>query len=91
MRLVHLALASLCIVLTASIAMAKDKEAPPADPQAMMHKYQELATPGESHKHLASLAGSWTTKTTSWMEPDKPPMESMGTCEYKVLLDGRYV
>ncbi|MBD0306353.1 MAG: DUF1579 domain-containing protein [Nitrospiraceae bacterium] len=91
MRLVHLTLTSLCLVLTASIAMAKDKEASSPDPQAMMQKYMELATPGEPHRQLVSLAGNWTTKTKSWMEPDKPPMESTGTCEYKVLLDGRYV
>jgi hypothetical protein len=91
MRLVHLTLTSLCLVLTASIAMAKDKEASSPDPQAMMQKYMELATPGEPHRQLVSLAGNWITKTKSWMEPDKSPMESTGTCEYKVLLDGRYV
>jgi hypothetical protein len=25
------------------------------------------------------------------MEPNKPPMESTGACEYTVLLDGRYI
>jgi hypothetical protein len=59
--------------------------------QAMMETYKKLATPGEPHRHLASLAGSWTTKTKSWMEPDKPPMESTGACEEKILLDGRYL
>ncbi|HEY6083785.1 MAG TPA: DUF1579 domain-containing protein, partial [Nitrospira sp.] len=31
------------------------------------------------------------TKTKEWMEPGKPPMESTGTCEEKVLLDGRFL
>ena len=57
----------------------------------MMEVYKNLATPGEPHKQLASLAGSWTTKTKSWMEPNKPPMESTGACEEKVLLDGRFL
>ncbi|MGH8654310.1 MAG: DUF1579 domain-containing protein, partial [Gammaproteobacteria bacterium] len=51
----------------------------------------KLATPGEPHKLFASLAGSWTTKTKSWMEPGKPPMESTGTAEMKMLLGGRFL
>ena len=92
MRLTQLALASLCVVLAVSVAMAKNKEADtPIDPQVMMEVYKKLATPGEPHKQFASLAGSWTTKTKEWMEPDKPPMESAGTCDFKVLLDGRFL
>ena len=26
-----------------------------------------------------------------WMEPGKPPMESTGTCEQKMILDGRFL
>ena len=51
----------------------------------------KLATPGEPHKQLASLAGTWATHTKEWMEPGPPPTDSTGTCEYKVLLDGRFV
>ena len=61
------------------------------DPQAMMETYQKLATPGEPHKQFESLAGSWTTKTKEWMEPGKPPTESTGTAEMKMLLDGRFL
>jgi hypothetical protein len=72
--------------------MAKDKkQEKQMDPQAMMEVYQKLATPGEPHKQLASLAGSWTTKTKEWMEPGKPPTESTGTAEMKMLLDGRFL
>jgi hypothetical protein len=61
------------------------------DMQEMMEVYKKLGTPGEPHKMLAKLAGSWTTKTKAWMEPDKPATESTGTCEQKMLLDGRYL
>jgi hypothetical protein len=92
MRLIHLAVAGLCVVLTVSVAMAKDKKAEKEmDPQAMMEAYEKLATPGEPHKQFASLAGSWTTKTKEWMEPGKPPMESTGSAEMKMLLDGRFL
>ena len=61
------------------------------DMQAMMEIYKKVGTPGEPHKLLAKLEGSWTTRTRSWMEPDKPPMESTGTCEQKLILDGHYL
>lgn len=92
MRYLQLTLMSLCIMLAASVAMAKGKKAEkPMDPQAMMEVYTKLATPGEQHKQLASLAGSWTTKTKEWMEPNKPPVESTGSAEMKMLLDGRFL
>jgi len=92
MRLTHFTLAGLCIVLTVSVAMAKDKKpAKEMDPQAMMEVYQKLATPGEPHKLFATLAGNWTTTTKEWMEPGKPPTESTGTADMKMLLDGRFL
>ena len=72
--------------------MAKErKQKGKMDMQAIMEVYKKLATPAATHKRLASLAGKWTTKTTAWMNPDTPPMESTGTCEQKMLLGGRYL
>ncbi len=72
--------------------MAKqEKQKGKMDMQAMMELYKKVGTPGAPHKLLATLAGSWTTKTTVWMDPDKPPVEGKGTCEQKMLLDGRYL
>lgn len=92
MRFFSLAVATLSIFLTVSPALAKDKKhEKPMDQQAMMELWKKLAMPGEPHKQFASLAGSWTTKTKEWMEPGKPPTESTGTAEMKMLLDGRFL
>ena len=92
MRFIYLAVTTLCVTLNVATALAKDKKSEKQmDPQAMMETYKKLATPGEPHKLFASLAGSWTTKTKEWMEPDKPPMESTGSAEMKMLLDGRFL
>jgi len=92
MRIRHFILTILCMALTLSPALAKDKKAEkPMDPQAMMEAYQKLATPGEPHKLFASLAGRWTTATKAWMEPGKPPMESTGSVDMKMLLEGRFL
>ena len=82
----------LSLLLLSSPALAKETKAKKAvNPQAMTDEYRTLATPGEPHKQLTSLVGTWTTHTKEWMEPGKPPTVSTGTCEYKALLDGRYV
>lgn len=92
MRYAQLTLMSLCIMLATSFAMAKGKKAEKSmDPQAMMEVYTKLAAPGEQHKQLSSLAGNWTTKTKEWMEPNKPPVESTGSAEMKMQLDGRFL
>jgi uncharacterized protein DUF1579 len=92
MRFATLAVTTMCIMLTISPGLAKDKKGQkPMDQQAMMELWKKLATPGEPHKLFASLAGSWTTQTKEWMEPGKPPTESTGTAEMKMLLDGRFL
>jgi len=92
MRLMQLALSGLCLLLLTSVAIAKDKKSEkPMDQQAMMELWKKLGTPGEPHKLFASLAGSWTTTTKEWMEPGKPPTESTGTADMKMLLDGRFL
>jgi hypothetical protein len=91
MRITHFTLVGLCLVLSVSVTMAEDKKPAQPDMQTMMETYKKLASAGEPHKQLASLAGGWATKTKEWMDPSKPPMESTGTCEEKVLLDGRFL
>jgi hypothetical protein len=92
MRVISLAITTLCITLTASPVLAKEKKGQkPMDPQAMMELWKQAATPGEPHKLFATLVGSWTTTTKEWMEPGKPPTESTGTVEMKMLLDGRFL
>src|SRR5512146_2222872 len=82
----------LALLVIATPVIAKDKKhEKQMDPQALMEVYMKLATPGEPHKLFASLAGSWTTQTKEWMEPGKPPTESAGAAEMKMLLDGRFL
>ncbi|MGZ8241654.1 MAG: DUF1579 domain-containing protein [Methylobacter sp.] len=92
MRFIKHTLTGFLILLVASVAIAKEKKVEQhMDPQAMMELYTKLAEPGEPHKLFASLAGSWTTKTREWVEPNKPPTESTGSAEMKMLLDGRFL
>lgn len=91
MRFTSITLTCFCMVMITAPVLAKDKKPSQMDMQAMMDTYKKLATPGEPHKLFASLAGSWTTTTKEWMEPGKPPTESTGSAEMKMLLDGRFL
>lgn len=92
MQLNRFAVTALCLMLTGSPVLAKEKKhEKPMDEKAMMELWQKAATPGEPHKLFATLAGSWTTQTKEWMEPGKPPSESTGSADMKMLLDGRFL
>lgn len=92
MRSLLIVLCVFALTLNLSIVNGKEqKHTQHMDENALMELYQKLATPGEPHKLFASLEGSWTTKTKEWMDPTKPPFESEGTVEMKMLLEGRYL
>lgn len=92
MNLKQIILTALCLIMTGTLVMAKEiRHEGQGDMQAMMEVYAKLATPGPPHKLLGSMVGTWQTVTKSWMEPQKPPIESTGTCEQKMVLDGRFL
>lgn len=88
MRFKTMVLSCVGLMMAASFAIADEQK---MDMQAMMEKFEKQGTPGEPHKRLESMEGSWNTKTKSWMEPNKPPMETAGTCEQKMILGGRFL
>lgn len=92
MHSIRLTLTIFCTLLWVSTVAADDKHAhKPMDPQEMMEVYTKLATPGEPHRLFASLEGSWTSKTKEWMDTQKPPVESTGAADMKMLLGGRFL
>src|SRR6185436_13298643 len=88
------AVAALAAVAVGTAYAQEKKDAPPpmsAEDQADMQKWMAVATPGTPHKGLAALEGTWTAKVKSWMKPGAPPMESEGTAEQKMVLEGRFL
>jgi Protein of unknown function (DUF1579) len=70
--------------------MAK-REIKKMDMQAMMDIYKKVGTPGEPHKLLANLEGSWSTKTIGYLEGKPVHGESLGTSEKMLILGGHYL
>lgn len=69
---------------------APPKDASGAEEKAMMAAMARYGQPGEQHRWLQALVGSWTTQTRAWMGPGKP-VESTGSSEIKAILGGRFV
>ncbi len=65
--------------------------APPMDPQAMMAAWEKFKTPGEGHRRLEPMIGSFRARTTWVMGPGAPPETSEGSSENRWALGGRYL
>jgi len=61
------------------------------DEAGMMAMMMELAKPGENHKRIQEVAGTWSYQTKWWMNPESPPNESSGTMVARSVMDGRYL
>jgi hypothetical protein len=84
--------AAALVLLAPLTAVAAD--APPAqmsaDQQAMMQKMMKAATPGPQHAMFAKMAGDWTCKVTTLMDPAAPPVQTEASATITSLMDGRY-
>lgn len=56
-----------------------------------MEAWLKYASPGEHHKHLEALVGTWDAKTKFWPAPDAPVQASSGLAKNSSILDGRFV
>ena len=82
----------------ASSAVASSPVAAPggqpskADMEKMMAQMVELSKPGENHKLLQDMVGTWTYTVKMWMDPDPKaaPQESKGTAVRKADMGGRF-
>lgn len=58
---------------------------------AITTRYEKAAAIGDEHKWLATLAGKWKTVARHTIKPGSALIESTGTSEFKLLMDGRYL
>lgn len=57
----------------------------------MMEAYQKAGTPGDAHKALDAMTGTWNTVIRFYQAPGAPPEESTGISENRWILGGRYL
>ncbi len=85
--------ALLCIFALTAVAQhdhAAHASKPTMDP-AMMDAMMKAGIPGDAHKKLDGMVGSWDTKITMWMMPGMDPMTSAGTSTNQWVMGGRYL
>jgi hypothetical protein len=84
---------ALCLALVTSApagAQQGEKKLTP-EQQAAMDAWMKVATPGEGHKLLEPLIGSWNVQSTMWEKPGEPPQKGAGVAEASWVLGGRFV
>lgn len=77
-----------CALLVSSFVFAQQTQ---DDQKAAMDAMMKAAAPGEAHKKLAALAGTWDATVKTYMKPDAQPMVSHAVGTNKTILGGRYV
>lgn len=83
---------TLLITFTATLAAADGHKAKSAAAQkAEMEAMMKAATPGDAHKKLTPMVGTFTSDVKMFMEPGAPPTGGGGVSENTWALDGRWV
>ncbi len=77
-------------VKTAELKKVSPAAAMP-DSAVMMKAWQDFKTPGDMHKWMQKLNGTWEADLSVWMDPAAPPEKSKGTITQTSILGGRYV
>src|SRR5947209_5397445 len=79
----------LLLVFVAGAAYAQRDKA--AEQKKAMEAMMRAGTPGDAHKKLAAMAGTYEAKVKMWMDPKTPPAESTGTAVMEMVLGGRWL
>ena len=71
-----------------AISLSQPAHAQSSDDMKAMMAY---STPGENHKQLAKMAGTWSATVTFWMPGSTTPMTSTATAVNEMIMGGRYL
>jgi hypothetical protein len=80
-----------CLVAAAAAPLAAQDKKKAADEKAAMEAWQKAMTPGDGQKKLEPLVGTFDTKVRTWMDPSRPPDDSVGTSVNTWALGDRFV
>src|SRR5258706_4880988 len=84
--------ATVLVAVTATLAFADDPKAKAAAKEkAEMEAMMKAATPGDAHKKLGPMAGTFNANVKMWTQPGAPPTGGDGVAENSWALDGRFL
>jgi len=83
---------ALSLFSTPGIADQKKSAKKKPSQEEVAKRWEQFITPGEGHKFLEQLVGTWSCEVKMWMDgPQGKPIVSKGTGEYKMALGGRFL
>ena len=91
---VYLGIALLMLAVGAFAADPPKQQGQPqmsAEEKAAMDAAMKAAMPGEQHKKLAGMVGTWDATVKMWNKPDAQPMVSNGVSRNHAVLGGRWI
>lgn len=77
--------------LTAALAAGEGEQGELGLTPEMMQAWTKASTPNEHHRHLAKLAGNWSTTGKFWMQPGAEPTVSSGQATNEMIMNGRFL
>jgi Protein of unknown function (DUF1579). len=85
--------ATVLVAFTATLVLAADepKAKAAAEEKAAMEAMMKAATPGDAHKKLGAMIGTFNCDVKMFMQPGAPPAAGGGVSENTWALDGRWV
>ena len=91
MKLKVIVALALLVVCTSAFAADEPKKEMSADQKAQMEAMMKAMMPGDSHKLLNNMVGTFDAKVTTWMMPGTPPMNSTGTAVNSWIMGNRFI
>ena len=80
---------ALALLVVCTSAVAQDQKAKQMSPEEIA--WMRYMTPGEGHKALDNMVGTWDAKVMAWMAPGTEAASSTGLETDTWVLGGRYV
>ncbi len=84
-------LITLTLFLVSVPLFAQQQQQMSPEQKAMMKAYERAATPGDAHKALNPLIGTWDAVVKFFPAPGAPAMTSTGVSDNHWILGGRYL
>jgi len=91
MKIRVLAATALLVLCTSVFGQEQPKKEMSAEEKAAMEAMMKAMMPGDAHKLLDNMVGTWDAKVSMFMDPSQPPMVSSGTSENSWVLGNREV
>lgn len=88
---VYLGAAALVLFSSVLFALDPQQKEMTAEEKAAMDAYMKAAMPGDAHKKLAEMAGTWNATVKVWSAPGAEPAVSTGTSVNTSVLGGRWM